>query len=83
MLNQESRAVEAARAANGMLTVLGWGIEHEKPVKSIDVTGEGFYAPLPKFLFQKNKESNIFSFGGSDSGSSNDTTDEPHEMPSI
>ncbi len=52
MLNQESRAVEAARATNGILTILGWGIEHNMPVTNIDVVGEGFYSPFPNFLYK-------------------------------
>jgi hypothetical protein len=52
MLNQESRAVEAARATGGVLTVLGWALEQDEPAEARTVIGEGFFAPLPAKLFQ-------------------------------
>ena len=51
MLNQESRALEAARATGGILAVLGWARDQEKALKAISVVGEGFYAPQPGCLF--------------------------------
>lgn len=48
MLNQESRAVEAARATGAVLSVLGWEREQEsQSVRRISVIGEGFHAPQP------------------------------------
>jgi hypothetical protein len=52
MLNQESRAVEAARATGAILSVLGWDREQEiQSVRSISVIGEGFHAPQPAAMF--------------------------------
>lgn len=52
MLNQESRAVEAARATGAILSVLGWEREQEiQSVRSISVIGEGFHAPQPAAMF--------------------------------
>jgi energy-coupling factor transporter ATP-binding protein EcfA2 len=52
MLNQESRAVEAARATGAILSVLGWEGEQEiQSVRSINVIGEGFHAPQPAGIF--------------------------------
>ena len=52
MLNQESRAVEAARATGAILSVLGWEREQEnQSVRSISVIGEGFHAPQPATMF--------------------------------
>jgi len=52
MLNQESRAVEAARATGAILSVLGWEREQEiQSVRSISVIGEGFHAPQPTTMF--------------------------------
>lgn len=52
MLNQESRAVEAARATGAVLSVLGWEREQEnQSVRSISVIGEGFHAPQPATIF--------------------------------
>jgi hypothetical protein len=53
MLNQESRALEAARATGGILSVLGWARDQEKAVNAISVVGEGFHAPQPASLFDK------------------------------
>jgi hypothetical protein len=53
MLNQENRAVEAARATGATLSVLGWEREQEiQSVQSISVIGEGFEAPQPGVLFE-------------------------------
>ena len=53
MLNQESRAVEAARATGAILSVLGWERELEiESVRSISVIGEGFHAPQPGIMFE-------------------------------
>jgi hypothetical protein len=52
MLNQESRAVEAARATGAILSVLGWERQQEiQSVRSISVIGEGFHAPQPSVMF--------------------------------
>lgn len=52
MLNQESRAVEAARATGAILSVLGWEREQEsQSVRRISVIGEGFHAPQPATVF--------------------------------
>jgi hypothetical protein len=51
MLNQESRAVEAARATGGILTVLGWTQEQDQSLSAINVIGDGFYPPQPARLF--------------------------------
>jgi len=52
MLNQESRAVEAARATGAILSVLGWEREQEfQSVQRISVIGEGFHAPQPGAMF--------------------------------
>jgi len=54
MLNQESRAVEAARATGAILSVLGWEREQEiQSVRSISVIGEGFHAPQPAAIFSE------------------------------
>lgn len=53
MLNQESRAIEAARATGGMLAALDWTQVQEEPVPAVSVIGEGFHAPQPLRLFQK------------------------------
>jgi len=53
MLNQENRAVEAARATGAILSVLGWEREQEiQSVRSISVIGEGFHAPQPASVFE-------------------------------
>ena len=52
MLNQESRAVEAARATGGILEVLGWTREQDEFVEATRVIGEGFFAPQPITLFR-------------------------------
>jgi hypothetical protein len=51
MLNQESRAVEAARATGAILSVLGWEREQDQSVRAISVIGEGFHAPQPASMF--------------------------------
>jgi hypothetical protein len=52
MLNQESRAMEAARATGAILSVLGWEREQEhQSVQRISVIGEGFHAPQPAAMF--------------------------------
>jgi hypothetical protein len=51
LLNQESRALDAARATNGVLTVFGWTKEQDESLRAINVTGDGFYAPQPAKLF--------------------------------
>ncbi|MEZ5413688.1 MAG: AAA family ATPase [Opitutaceae bacterium] len=52
MLNQETRAVEAARATGAILSVLGWEREQEsQSVHRISVIGEGFHAPQPAAVF--------------------------------
>lgn len=54
MLNQESRAVEAARATGAVLSVLGWDREQEvNSMQSINVIGDGFCAPQPVSIFSK------------------------------
>lgn len=53
MLNQENRAVEAARATSGVLYVLDWARDQERPIRKISVVGDGFYAPEPTSLFEK------------------------------
>jgi hypothetical protein len=53
MLNQETRAVEAARATGGILAVLDWERDQGKAISSISVIGEGFYAPQPTSIFEK------------------------------
>jgi len=53
MLNQESRAIEAARATGGILSVLSWTYYQEKPINAISIIGEGFHAPQPSSLFEK------------------------------
>jgi len=53
MLNQESRAVEAARATGGILGVLGWSREQEESVRATSVIGGGFFALQPGRLFEK------------------------------
>jgi energy-coupling factor transporter ATP-binding protein EcfA2 len=53
MLNQENRAVEAARATGGILTVLDWERDQKKAMNLISVVGEGFHAPQPTTLFAK------------------------------
>jgi energy-coupling factor transporter ATP-binding protein EcfA2 len=51
MLNQESRAVEAARATGAILSVLGWEREQDQSVRATSVVGEGFHAPQPASVF--------------------------------
>ncbi|MEI8376661.1 MAG: hypothetical protein WCJ35_27920 [Planctomycetota bacterium] len=51
MLNQESRAVEAARATGAILSVLGWEREQDQSVRAISVIGEGFHPPQPASMF--------------------------------
>jgi len=53
MLNQESRAVDAARATGGLLYVLDWARDQERPVRKISVVGGGFFALEPTSLFEK------------------------------
>lgn len=53
MLNQENRAVEAARATGGVLYVLDWARDQERSIRKISVVGEGFFAPEPTSLFEK------------------------------
>ena len=53
MLNQESRAIDAARATGGILAALNWTQIQEQPLQAVRVIGEGFYAPQPARLFQK------------------------------
>ena len=53
MLNQENRAVEAARATGAILSILGWEPEQEiQSVKSISVIGEGFHPLQPSAIFE-------------------------------
>ena len=53
MLNQESRAVEAARATGAILSVLGWEREQKiQSMRSISVIGEGFHPPQPAAMFE-------------------------------
>ena len=56
MLNQENRAVEAARATGAILSVLGWEREQDQSVESISVIGEGFHAPQPASVFAENPQ---------------------------
>ncbi len=51
MLNQENRAIEAARATDGILSILGWS-QDQKKINAIDVVGDGFYPPQPESLFE-------------------------------
>jgi AAA domain len=53
MLNQENRAVEAARATGGALYVLDWARDQERSIRKISFVGEGFYAMQPTSLFEK------------------------------
>ncbi len=53
LLNQESRAVEAARATGGILSVLGWARAQDEPVQATNVIGTGFYPPHPAMLFEE------------------------------
>lgn len=55
MLNQESRALDAARATGGILAILGWERDQEKAMPAISVIGEGFHAPQPAGLFEKTR----------------------------
>ena len=52
MLNQESRALDAARATGGLLAVLGWSREQEESVETVNLREEHFCAPRPLELFQ-------------------------------
>lgn len=52
LLNQENRAVEAARATGGILSILEWLPDQEGPINSISIIGEGFHAPQPTILFE-------------------------------
>jgi hypothetical protein len=52
MLNQQSRAMEAAQATGAMLSVLGWEREQQiQSLRQISVIGEGFHAPQPTEIF--------------------------------
>ena len=53
MLNQESRAIESARATGGILSVLGWVRDQQKNIAEISVIGEGFHPIQPIGLFRK------------------------------
>ncbi len=53
MLNQENRAIDAARATGGILAALDWTQIQEQPLQAVRVIGEGSYAPQPARLFQK------------------------------
>jgi hypothetical protein len=53
MLNQESRAVDAARSTGGTLAVLGWSRVQDEPIQATNVIGEGFYPPQPVILFER------------------------------
>jgi hypothetical protein len=52
MLNQESRALDAARATGGLLGVLGWSREQEESVKTLNLHGARFCPPQPMQLFE-------------------------------
>jgi hypothetical protein len=51
LLNQESRALDAARATGGILGVLSWTPEQQETPKAISLLGEGFFPPQPTRLF--------------------------------
>jgi hypothetical protein len=59
MLNQESRALDAARATGAMLAVLGWSLTQDESVRNISVIGEGFCAPQPVELLQVAASSSV------------------------
>jgi hypothetical protein len=52
LLNQESRALDAARATGGILGVLSWTPEQQEAPKAISLLGEGFFPPQPTRLFE-------------------------------
>jgi hypothetical protein len=52
LLNQESRALDAARATGGILGVLSWTPEQEEAPRAISLLGEGFFPPQPVRLFE-------------------------------
>jgi hypothetical protein len=53
LLNQESRALDAARATDGLLALFGWTREQKDSIRAISVVGEGFYPPEPMRLFRQ------------------------------
>jgi hypothetical protein len=52
LLSQEGRALDAARATDGAIAVLGWKSEQHDSVQLIQL-GEGFSAPSPDKLFRQ------------------------------
>jgi hypothetical protein len=50
MLHQESRAMEAARATGGALTMLGWDSEQKGRPPSVRVRPEGLYPPPVRLI---------------------------------
>jgi hypothetical protein len=52
-LNQETRAMEAARATGGVLLSLGWAPDQSNLPAPVRVIAEGLYPPQPVRLFQK------------------------------
>jgi hypothetical protein len=51
LLNQESRALDAARATGGTLAILEWRGIQNATLRQIDVIGPAFYPPQPTTLF--------------------------------
>ncbi len=50
-MNQENRALDAARATGGITHLLGWVPEQKNTVSTLSVTAPGFFAPQPTKLF--------------------------------
>jgi hypothetical protein len=51
LLNQESRALDAARATEGVMYTLGWIREQKQSVTALNLKNDGFFHPQPSRLF--------------------------------
>ncbi len=51
LMNQENRALDAARATGGVTHLLGWVPEQKNSVSVLNVVAPGFFAPTPTRLF--------------------------------
>ncbi|MBS1727135.1 MAG: AAA family ATPase [Armatimonadetes bacterium] len=54
-LNQESRALELARATRGMLKILDWESQQSDDIQTVDVIGGAFVAPSPVNWFSSSE----------------------------
>ncbi len=52
LMNQENRALDAARATAGVTHLLGWVPEQKNTISTLNMVTPGFFAPLPTVLFE-------------------------------